>query len=216
MEEFDKFIFQIFERFGYEFKCLVLDGQFLYKHHEKEDYWIVSDGFWAIKNQGDLFEALDKGHKDEFPLANKNTSLLLLIDTEVENVADDNLEFVRIENNSLYFKKYVLPYTKTAFKGLQEKLEQMKAASVEDIIMENDVFEDLKNNEEYAKLLYTIIHKLPFIPIRTDGLKEFHHELNYTPDTEALAESLNGLPEKPEQQDSFVENLIKEYEDEED
>lgn len=216
MEEFDKFIFQIFERFGYEFKCLVLDGQFLYKHHEKEDYWIVSDGFWGMDHQDELYEVLDREHKDEFPLANKNTSLLLLIDTEAENVADDNLDFVRIENDSLYFKKYVLPYTKAAFKGLQEKFEQMEVGSVEDIIMENDIFEDLKNNEGYAKLLYSIIHKLPFIPIKTDGLKEFQHELNYSPETEDLAVSLGDFPDKEEQQDSFVENLIKEYEDEED
>lgn len=216
MEEFDKYISQIFERFGYEFKCQILDGQFIYKHHVKDDYWIVSNGFWAIEHQDELFDVLDKEHKDEFPLAPKNTSLLLLIDTETGKVTDDNVDFVRIENDLLYFKKYVLPYTKAAFKCLQDKLKQMKADSVDEIIMSNEVFEDLKDNEEYAKLLYAIIHKLPFIPILAGETKEFEDELSFSLATAPLLKSLDSFPEKEEQYEPFVENLIKEYENEED
>ena len=83
MEEFEKFIFLQFERFGYEMKVQIMDGQFLFKHKDKEDYWIVSDGLWAMEHQYELFQELKKEHKNEFPRADKNTSILLLINMEL-------------------------------------------------------------------------------------------------------------------------------------
>lgn len=115
MEEFEKFIFLQFERFGYEMKVQIMDGQFLFKHKDKEDYWIVSDGLWAMEHQYELFQELKKEHKNEFPRADKNTSILLLINMESENITEDDERFVQIENDPLYFKKYVLTYTAKAF-----------------------------------------------------------------------------------------------------
>lgn len=215
MEEFNKFIFHIFEQHGYELRCQILEGQSLYKHKDKDDYWIISDGFWAIENQYKLYEALTKDYKGDFPHADKNTSLLLLIDIEREAEGNEDARFVQMENDPLYFKKYVLPYTKSSFDELKAKLESMKAGSVEDIIMRNEVFEDLKKNEEYAQLLYTIIHKLPFIPISTEGKKDLNDVLFFSLETSPLAISLDTFPNEREQQDAFIENLIMAYENKE-
>lgn len=215
MEEFDKFIFQLFERFGYEFKCQLSKGQALYKHQQKSDYWIVAKGLNAMKYQYDLYTDLTDEHKDECPLADKNTSLLMLVDMESDrDLTEDEDLFVQMENEPLYFKKYVLPYTQAAFDELQEKMVQMKAESTEEIIMKDEVFEDLTQNKGYAKLLYTIIHKLPFIPIITDVAKELDNELKISLDVVPLAKSLDSFPEEEEQYDSFIEKLIKEHEDE--
>ncbi len=216
MEEFDKFIFQLFERFDYEFKCELSKGRYLYKHQQKSDYWIVSDSLKVMKQQYDLYMALTVEHKEECPLADKNTSLLMLVDTDsYKRVTEDESLFVQVENEPLYFKKYVLPYTKTAFDELQKKMVRMEAESAEDIIMKNEVFEDLTQNKGYAKLLYTIIHKLPFIPIIIDGAKELDNKLNTSFGIAPLAEkSLDSFPDEEEQYDSFIEKLIKEHEDE--
>lgn len=211
MENFDKFIFSQFEKYGYEMKSQILDGQFLFKHKEKDDYWIVSDGFWSMDNQHELYEVLVTGRKDEFPRADKNTSLLMLIDTELEAVDEDDTRFVQIENNPLYFKKYVLPYSKASFVALMQKIQKSEKQSLHSLVMQNNVFEDLKCNEGYAKLLYTIVHKLPFIPVRTEEVMDYQDLLFFSPSIAHLYDSLENFSDE----DIFIENLINKYENEE-
>lgn len=216
MEEFEKFIFFQFERFGYEMKVQIMDGQFLFKHKDKEDYWIVSDGLWAMEHQYELFQILKEGHKNEFPRADKNTSILLLINLESDKIAEDDERFVQIENDPLYFKKYVLTYTARAFSTLMQKINSMEVRALEDVVMNNHIFVDLTCNEEYAKLLYTIVHKLPFIPIHTENVKDYDNQLSFSTAIAPLYGSLENFPEKENGIDSFIENLINDYEDEED
>lgn len=218
MEEFEKFIFLQFERFGYEMKVQIMDGQFLFKHKDKdkEDYWIVSDGLWAMEHQYELFQELKKEHKNEFPRADKNTSILLLINMESENITEDDERFVQIENDPLYFKKYVLTYTAKAFSTLMQKINGMEVSLLEDIVMNNHIFVDLTCNEEYAKLLYTIVHKLPFVPVHTENVKDYDNQLSFSPAIAPLYGSLEKFPEKENDIDSFIETLINDYEDEED
>lgn len=214
MVEFSKYIFRLFERFGYEFKCQLSEGKYLYKHQQQADYWIVSDGLGAMEQQYDLFTALTVKYKEQYPLADKNTSLLMLVDMESYKEPENGNLFVQMENDPLYFKKYILPYTHTDFEDLEGRLKAMEVESIEDIIMRNEVFEDLIQNKGYARLLYSIIHKLPFIPIITDGAKDLDNNLDISPDITPLANSLESFPEKEEQFDSFIENLIKLQEDE--
>lgn len=216
MEEFEKFIFLQFERFGYEMKVQIMDGQFLFKHKDKEDYWIVSDGLWAMEHQYELFQELKKEHKNEFPRADKNTSMLLLINMESENITEDDERFVQIENDPLYFKKYVLTYTAKAFSTLMQKINGMEVSLLEDVVMNNHIFVDLTCNEEYAKLLYTIVHKLPFVPVHTEKVKDYDNQLSFSPAIAPLYGSLEKFPEKENDIDSFIETLINDYEDEED
>ncbi len=216
MEEFEKFIFLQFERFGYEMKVQIMDGQFLFKHKDKEDYWIVSDGLWAMEHQYELFQELKNEHKNEFPRADKNTSILLLINMESENITEDDERFVQIENDPLYFKKYVLTYTAKAFSTLMQKINSMEVSLLEDVVMNNHIFVDLTCNEEYAKLLYTIVHKLPFVPVHTEKVKDYDNQLSFSPAIAPLYGSLERFPEKEDGIDSFIETLINDYEDEED
>ena len=102
--------------------------------------------------------------------ADKNTSILLLINLDSEKIAEDDERFVQIENDPLYFKKYVLTYTTKAFSTLMQKINSMEVRALEDVVMNNHIFVDLTCNEEYAKLLYTIVHKLPFVPVHIEKM----------------------------------------------
>ena len=217
MENFENHIFSLFEKYGYVCKGQLQAGKYLFKHHENDDYWIVTEGLMEEKDQFELYKELTQTQADKFPCANKNTSLLLLVlIDEPQDVSKMGAQFVKIENNPLYFKKYVLPFTQSSYESMVKVVQEKEFSSIEDLIMKDETFEDLKNGEGYANLLYSIVHKLPFIPVEAAEQKEFHQELTYSSDAiKELADSLDDYPENTEYLDGFIEELITDYEDEE-
>lgn len=217
MENFENHIFSLFEKHGYECLGQLQAGKHLFKHHTNDDYWIVTEGLMVEDKQFELYKELTMTQAEKYPCANKNTSLLLLVDMD-KMQGGDKLEslFVRFENNPLYFKKYILPYTQSSYENLMKVVQEKEIPSIEDLIMKDETFEDLKNGQGYAKLLYSIVHKLPFIPIDAAELKEFHQELTYSSDTiKELAGKIANYKQEQKDLDSFIEELITNYEDEE-
>lgn len=217
MESFENYIFSLFEKYSYVCQGQLQAGKYLFKHHENDDYWIVTEGLMEENDQFELYKELTKVQAEKYPCANKNTSLLLLEDMDkLEDKVNVDLRFVRLENDPLYFKKYILPFTQSSFEDMMKVVQEKEVPSIEELIMKDETFEDLKNGEEYATLLYSIVHKLPFIPIEAVEQKEFHQELTYSSDAiKELADSLDDYPENSKYLDGFIEELITEYEDEE-
>lgn len=217
MENFENHIFSLFEKYGYVSQGQLQAGKYLFKHHENDDYWIVTEGLMEENDQFELYKELTKVQAEKYPCANKNTSLLLLVlIDEPQDVSKMGAQFVKIENNPLYFKKYVLPFMQSSYEDMMKVVQEKEAPSIEDLIMKDETFEDLKNGEGYANLLYSIVHKLPFIPIEAAEQKEFQQELTYSSDSiKELADSLDDYPDNAQHLDGFIEELITEYEYEE-
>lgn len=216
MENFENHIFSLFEKYGYGCLGQLQAGKYLFKHHTNDDYWIVTEGLMEENEQFELYKELTKVQAKKYPCANKNTSILLLVNMEkYEDEVSVVSRFVRLENDPLYFKKYVLPFTQSSYEDMMKVAQEKKAQSFEDLIMRDETFEDLKNGEGYANLLYSIVHKLPFIPIEAVEQKEFHQELTYSSEAiKELADSLDDYPENSKYLDGFIEELITDYEDE--
>ena len=217
MENFENYIFSLFEKYGYNSLGQLQAGKYLFKHHTNDDYWIVTEGLIEETKQFEIYKELTQTQADKFPYANKNTSLLLLVLIgKSQDVSKMGAKFVQIENNPLYFKKYVLPFMQSSYEDMMKVVQEKEAQSIEDLIMKDETFEDLKKGEGYASLLYSIIHKLPFIPIEAAEQKEFHQELTYSSEAiKELADSLDDYPENSKYLDGFIEELITDYEDEE-
>ena len=92
-----------FNRAGYQ-KEEVEDVLFL-KHKENHDFWICTKSF-DLEHQHELFEkAINfwKQHKE----SEKNISVLIL--REVDHLSNDEIDWsIEIENDPLFFKKYVM------------------------------------------------------------------------------------------------------------
>lgn len=222
MVNFDKFIFSLFEKYGYVPKGAIMEGMFLFCHRQYVDYWIVTHGLLDENEQYELFQNLTQNAENatKYPYARKNMSLLLLANMdELDDEAKKDENFIHLENDPLYFKKYVLPFTLSSFEELKELIRDKKEDGIEPLIMRDDTFEDLKSGRGYAHLLYSIVHKLPFIPIQVAGQKDFQQDLMYSSHAVLLlADKLESFSQDMTQkaQNDFINELIKSYEDEED
>lgn len=209
MTEFMDFIRRLFGENGYmEIPQPNPDMPFVFKSNECDDYWLLAESLYHYRKQADLFEWFKGDIVNRFPLAEKNTSLLLLVDTEKQQ---GNYDEVEIENDPLFFKKYVLPYTEDSLHALKDKIQNSERGTLLSLIMKNETFEAVKNGEGYAILLYTIVHKLPFIPIEVENQQVEQQTFAFkTPEIAELYDSLNNLPPNIDNEDAnrFINNYL--------
>lgn len=174
METIIDLIINEFLKAGYG---IIADNEDIFlKHKEYGDFWIIHYCYdFDLKEQYDIYNR-SRETLPEYKEADKNTSLLIVINTEK---ADEALKkrIVDIENDPFLFKKYVLIYNDNDWKEL---LQVIADKDVSKLIMEREVFHKLR--EEDAKdgigcyhLLYSFAHKLPFMmsdvqPMTSDGL----------------------------------------------
>lgn len=209
MTEFMNFIIRLFGENGY--KAIPQPDQdkpLVFKNDKFEDYWIIAEGLKAFQKQADLFEWFTSDIINRFPLSEKNTSLLLLVDTDKQQ---EKFDEVAIENDALFFKKYVLPYTVDDFQVLKEKIKNSGYGTFESLIMKDDSFEAVGKGEGYATLLYTIVHKLPFIPIQVERQQVEQQTFAFrTTEIANLFDKLNDLPVdiNSEEASKFINNYL--------
>lgn len=209
MTELTDFISGLFISNGYE--SIPQPNQNMplaFKNKVHDDYWLVAESTLQYEHQSELYDWFKENIVSRSSLAEKNTSLLLLVDTDSQQ---DEYDEVEIENDPLYFKKYVLPYDNDSFHEMEEKVANSQEGSFDSLIMNNDTFEAIRNGEKYATLLYTIVHKLPFIPIHVVTQQAKQQVFSFSNQAlEEIFDSLDGLPTELREDDviSFINNYL--------
>lgn len=207
-DAFNSFIQKQFEENGYSVLGIVHEDVLFLKNNEHEDYWLVAVGVESYQNQDILFEEMQSSFYKECPLAVKNTSLLILYDTDIDLLESNTL--IEIENDPLYFKKYVLCYTNGSFEDLAVMLQE---SSVADLAMEDDMFDRMlkETNLGTASLLYGIMHKLPFISVKGQNADRDNQEIFFSASSNAgeLNDFLDNLPDDENDIIGVIGNLIK-------
>ena len=169
METITDFLFTCFKTYGYEIHWRCQDLTFVVlKHRVYNDFWILSTEFDASKRQSLVFDDYKEIVCSKYPSALKNTSFLFVKKHDTIELNKQDKSIIEIENNSYYFKKYVLAYTDVAFSELVDLLDTNDGElSLSRALMEKDNFEKLKSEKSYGAyhLLYSIAHKLPFVVI---------------------------------------------------
>ena len=207
-DAFNGFIQKQFEENGYSVLGIVHEDVLFLKNNEHEDYWLVAVGVESYQNQDILFEEMQSSFYKECPLAVKNTSLLILYDTDIDLLESNTL--IEIENDPLYFKKYVLCYTNESYEDLAAMLQD---SSVADLAMEDDMFDRMLKETELGavSLLYGIRHKLPFISIKEQNADRENQGILFSASSNAdeLNDFLDSLPDDEDGIIDVVGNLIK-------
>lgn len=148
-------------------------GMDILKHEHYEDYWIVCWEGFNMSQQHDIYEIVVKGIVEEHPYAAKNTSILYLSDLTKEQLSTDQI--VEIEKDPFFFKKYVFAYSDELAAHLLELMQGKGCKDVSEFIMQPESFYALNEENTYGvyHLAYSLMHKLPFLPIKAEqkGLK---------------------------------------------
>ena len=165
-----------FEKWGYTL-LKEMDGALLYASNVGYDYWVICSNIDIITVQKSLFDHI-KEYSGELDFVEKNITLLLLIDNDGEL---RNLDSIRVENNKSYFKKFVLRYTSNSVTNLIKLLEDKGVGSIANLLLSEQCFNTIKNGSRSmseVSLLYSIAHKLPFIPVISEtkerSVVDFH------------------------------------------
>ena len=197
------FIIRLFQQYGYQ----ILDKMnhiIVVKSDEFEDYWLIAVGLEAFERQSKLHDDLVIGILKDYPKFEKNTSLLLLVDREANWEVN-----MSIEKDPLVFKKYVLNYTDTAFAQMRGMVDQ--CGGVENAVMNEEVFKCLANGRDNggAALLYGLMHKLPFIPIKSHSIGENNLPLTFSdPQFFTWLEMFTNMSDSAEDISQFVDSLL--------
>lgn len=99
METFKEFILNEFILSNYNVLGMILNDVCFLKRNEHDDYWLVAEGYNWCENQEELYQAVYGKFGSEYPLFEKNTSLLILHDWESAPLEPYRL--IDIENNPL-------------------------------------------------------------------------------------------------------------------
>ena len=209
METFEELIFHEFSKYGYK-EILSVGEMKLFGLHEAIDYWLVSPILIPLTKQKEIFDLIN-GSDLGAEFMEKNISLLFLVNEDIYTSCDRIL----IENNKAYFKKYVLSYTSETASQLKELLQQRRKESIAELILDEELFEALKDSSSHSitlsSLLYSIAHKLPFIPILRDSKTHISHEYFFTdPNLFKVLDWVNSSPENDIDLDKYVETLLTE------
>jgi len=208
MGTFRDFILGEFAHNDYTLLGKVQDDAHFLTHNEYDDYWLVAEGYGCYEKQEELYQGLYEKFGSEYPLFEKNTSLLILHDCEDGSL--DSSRLIDIENNPLYFKKYVLCYMNDSYMELAAMLQD---SSVADLAMKDDVFDRMLKETELGavSLLYGIMHKLPFISVKGQNTDRDNHEILFSAKSNAdeLKDFLDNLPSDENEFIEAVGNLIK-------
>ena len=197
------FIKRLFQQYGYQILGK-MNHIIVVKSDNFEDYWLIAEGLETFERQSKIHDELANGLLKDYPKFEKNTSLLLLVDGEAN--WEDNMS---IEKDPFVFKKYVLNYTGAAFAQMREMVEQ--CGGVENAVMNEEVFKCLANGRDNggAALLYGIMHKLPFIPIKAHSIGDNNVPLNFSdPQLNNWLEMFNIMSDSAEDISQFVDSLL--------
>ena len=197
------FIKRLFQQYGYQILGK-MNHIIVVKSDNFEDYWLIAEGLETFERQSKIHDELANGLLKDYPKFEKNTSLLLLVDGEAN--WEDNMS---IEKDPFVFKKYVLNYTGAAFAQMREMVEQY--GGVENAVMNEEVFKCLANGRDNggAALLYGIMHKLPFIPIKAHSIGDNNVPLNFSdPQLNNWLEMFNIMSDSAEDISQFVDSLL--------
>ena len=194
-------------------------GKFLLTNEANSDFWIIlSDYDVAVDKQQELFE-LYRQEMKEYSTAEKNTSILILkcishFDEEIKAWA------VETENDKYYFKKYVLLYTQKAWDSLNNEILVAPKKKLSDYLIDSSVFENLKNDSSDGPytLLYGIAHKLPFLLLEMEKSKlELSYPTNWaTDENKETNEWVDGIPDKDNEIDDYIDKLLNSIDHEQD
>jgi hypothetical protein len=162
METINDLIINEFERNGYEL-CddqQLAQNQYLFKHKTYADYWLITHGLKSFENQKNQFDTIRN-----FDCIDKNVSMLIVDRKGEEEMV--KVDYVRIENDPFFFKKYILTYTDASVSQLVDIMKNCQAESVGSLVMKPEAFDKFyeEQGDGPYTLLYMIVHKLPFIPL---------------------------------------------------
>ncbi|MEC1429221.1 hypothetical protein P9C69_00520 [Bacillus subtilis] len=231
---FYEIIQTLFIELGYESKDYsfvdkedtILENSFISRDLFRKNYFLVlfiSDENKIrdiIKNQAKYFFLL-KEFFGEDPDIDKNTSLLICIQTSNEN----NSLFLNIEEDAYYFKKYVLTYSNeqltsfiTDYRGLIE--EKGIKITMDKIVNDVQLFEDFKQNPDINgvyKLITKIFIKIPILRVPINEEKTVYSLSEVIEDTLKnkglydLKVRLDFLRESKYDESTILESLIELY-----
>lgn len=208
METFKEFILNEFVLSNYNVLGVILNDVCFLKSDEHDDYWLVAEGYRWYEKQEELYQGVYVKFGLEYPLFEKNTSLLILHDRESASLEPYRL--IDIENNPLYFKKYVLCYTNDSFEELAAMLQD---SSVADLAMEDGMFDRMLKETDLgaASLLYCIMHKLPFVSVKGQNADRDNQNISFRKKSNAdeLTNFLDSLPDDENGIHDAIDNLIK-------
>lgn len=208
METFKEFILNEFILSNYNVLGMILNDVCFLKRNEHDDYWLVAEGYNWCENQEELYQAVYGKFGSEYPLFEKNTSLLILHDWESAPLEPYRL--IDIENNPLYFKKYVLCYTNDSYEKLAAMLQD---SSVADLAMDDGVFDRMLKETDLgaASLLYSIMHKLPFVSVKVQNADRDNQNIFFRENSNAdeITNFLDSLPDDENGINDAIVNLIK-------
>lgn len=205
------FILGLFQQYGYQILGEI-DHVIVIKSKAFEDYWLIAEGLETFDRQSKIHDDLVNGILKDYPKFQKNTSLLLLVDGEAN--WEENMS---IEKDPFVFKKYVLNYTDTAFAEMREMAEQY--GCVENAVMNEEVFKCLADGRDKggAALLYGLMHKLPFIPIKAHSIGDNNVPLTFSEDQfKNWLEMFTNMSDSAEDISQFVDSLLIDENNEED
>lgn len=197
------FIIRLFQQYGYQILG-EMNHIIVVKSDEYEDYWLIAEGLEAFECQTDIHDVLVNRILKDYPKFEKNTSLLLLVDGEAN--WEKNMS---IEKDPFVFKKYVLNFTDTAFAQMREMVEQY--GGVENAVMNEEVFKCLADGRDNggAALLYGLMHKLPFIPIKAHSIGDNNVPLTfYENQFKNWLEKFTNMSDSAEDISQFVDSLL--------
>lgn len=151
--------------------------------------------------------------KCEFEYIEKNITLLLLIDNEGDL---KRIDTIKVENNKSYFKKFVLQYTEKSVSELNNILTENRVDSIADLLLSEQYFTQLKYDSQIfngVTLLYSIAHKLPFIPIKSVTKEKGKINLNFSSqELDDLFEWVNQSPSEERDLYVYLEKFAGTYE----
>lgn len=169
--------------------------------HEKESMTVFSHNvdmdFWGvIENHKDVLCIQNSLYSEIKSIINKigierNISLLVLNDSDTSGtLSPENI--VEIENDPLFFKKYVLQYRGEAWKYLDKEI-LSEGERLGNILTDKELFASLKEDSKDGSyyLLYTIVHKLPFVKVAIDEQKDI--DSLYLPSSYEIGKSVDVL-----------------------
>ena len=213
METINDIILNEFEGCNYH-KVADIDGRPFMSATVGVDYWLVSSQVDDVANQTQIFKKVME-QTSEYKFVEKNLSLLLLVNADVQNNIDTDV--VQIENDKFYFKKYVLKYNQESVNELIKMMTQNNLQNISPLLLDDSNFELLRSSPDTLSaisLLYSIAHKLTFIPIPSSSKPREDTELNLN--SEKLQSLLGWVENAPSTEtdiDTYLNKFITENEE---
>lgn len=216
MENIDKLILTEFSHAGYSLIDRVEHSP-IFANQNKSDFWMIFDEFdLDADKQKNLFDKYVKATKS-FKAAEKNISVLVLKKIHQFD-GDSHQRAVELENDKLFFKKYVLLYTEGAWAKLQGEILIEDEKQLSDYLCDRKVFEKLKDDKPDGAytLLYGIAHKLPFLLVKMEKsqLKLAYPKYWSSPAVGETNDWVAKIPDDDEGMEKFIERIFKSLDNE--